>query len=150
MIHRITWPVSVCVAAIVALGGCKDAGEERYRAARAKYVELVEQQRLPTDPAFEEVREKLRSIPADSDAYADAQKLLAAIDPEKTVPPRPLTSAPTGDAGDVDRMCERIVQELGRAEGEARDRWMQALGDCRARQERQRAFGQDAHDHPHP
>lgn len=147
--------LSLFVSAVLGMllfSSCKDEGVESYRAARARYMELVDQRTSPRDPAFDEVRQKLKSVPKDSDAYADAQKLLSALNPNRPIPGRPLATVPQqrtdADAGQTDAECERIAQELGRADAGMRAQWIDALKACRQRLERERAHSDDP-EHVH-
>jgi hypothetical protein len=77
--------------ASVALGGCADDGRATLAKARAQYERLVQEGRLPKDPAFDEVVSELQRVTPGSSSRAEAQRLLGALEAaRRPLAPRPL------------------------------------------------------------
>ena len=142
----------VVVGVVLGLTGCKDSGEDQLRAAKAQYAQLIEKHTPLKDPAFDAVREKLLSVPQDSKARPEAERLAAAIANARVLPPAPLATATAGHDGGTpfDAACEALAQQLGRADAGERPRYLDALRRCREQQERARASEHPEHDEPAP
>lgn len=120
--------------------GCrKDVGVQRLAQAEARYEALLNEGVGPRNPRFDEVRSLLREVPPDSKAHPQAQALLQKLEAFSAIPERPL-AVPGREAPG---RCEPLVQALGSAQGEARERLLEELRACRVEEERRKA-----HDHP--
>lgn len=146
-VMRSAWVIGVAVL-LFAFSGCKDEGREKYLAARAQYVALVEKGTPPSDPAFDPVREKLASVPERSKAYADAQQLVHAIDEARRIPDKPLAVSPEG-VSPTEEACAALARQLGAADGGERERVLQALARCREKLEREKATSHPEGEHGH-
>lgn len=144
------WLVVAGLLLTFALSGCKDEGREKYLAARAQYVALVDKGTHPADPAWEPVRQKLASVPKDSNAYKEAQDLLAAIDKGRKLPEKPLAITP-GGLSPTEEACAALAKQLGAADAGERARLEEALARCREKLEREKATshpeGESGHEH---
>lgn len=92
---------------LVTLGACKrDAGPEQLARAEAKHAELVERGVSPRDPAWDAVIGELEKVPADSKAYAEAQRRLTRLKELRStpLPRRPLSrpGVPQGGSPSLD------------------------------------------------
>lgn len=140
----------LCAGVVLSsLPACRDRGRDRYREARAEYERLIERHTPLRDPAFDQVREKLLSVPKDSKARPEAERLANAIANARVLPPAPLATAPQpgADGGALDAACAALAQQLGRADAGERPRYLEALRRCREQQERERA---GTHPEPEP
>lgn len=139
------------LGAALLLVGCKDEGKAHYQKARAAYRALMDQSKLPTDPAFDAVISELKQVPEDSAAYADAQKLLGPLEAARAMPPppKPLVNRAPPEAEPADvaaqrEKCIELSQRLGEAKDEkARQTLEGALRVCRVELEK----AQESH-HP--
>lgn len=136
------------------LGGCKDPGKAHYQKARTEYRALMDQSKLPTDPAFDMVISELKQVPQGSDAYADAQKLLAPLEAARAMPPppRPLVNRAPAEAEPADvaaqrQKCIELSQKLGEAKDpKARKTLEGALEVCQVELEK----AQESHHSDNP
>lgn len=136
-----------CLMGVLGLG-CKDAGTEKYRSARARYEALVEKGTNPRSAEFDAIQSELRAVPEGSDAYADAQALLRSLERATSRAPAPLAmgARPGADAGTLEGICAELAERLGRADAGERPRYLQALRDCRRQLEEDKA-SHEGHGH---
>lgn len=99
--------VPLLLGVLLTVGACKrDAGPEQLARAEAKHAELVERGVSPRDPAWDAVIGELEKVPADSKAYAEAQRRLTRLEALRStpLPRRPLSrpGVPEGGSPSLD------------------------------------------------
>lgn len=126
---------------LLALAACEDKGKAEYQAAYERYQALVNEGRLPSDPAFDEVLKQLDAVPTRSAASGKAKSLREAIQrSRRRLAPKPLANAPSRpDAGVTDpkvlakqQECAQLAAALGTAAPDAREAARKRLEACQA------------------
>jgi len=127
--------------AALALGGCRDQGQERYARARAAYDTLLARGEGPRAAAFDAVLLDLDAVPAGSPHAAEARRLSRIIRDGRATPLRtPLAMVPTPGTRPTEleaqlAVCARLAGRLG-ADGGVGPAGREALEACRRTAER--------------
>lgn len=132
-------PVLFWLTSAALLLGCRDAGLEKYREARARYEALVEQRRPPADPAYDEVLRLLDEVPANSNVREKADALRESLlHSRRPIAPLPLATRRESTEGEDAREaalraeCARLAEQLGKTPQDARAAVEKQLAGCRA------------------
>lgn len=139
------------LAIVGLLAACRDEAAERFARARLTYENLLESGTRPSAKEFDPVIADLAAVPRSSRHYAEAQRLLTAINLGRTHVRTPLALAPkTSRSPELDaqlRACARLAELIG-VDGGVDRHGLEALEKCRRRAEElelRYAHGDDEH-----